>query len=71
MNITEFIAELQRLQEEHGDIEIWAAPAFIPEMKVTCVAFADAGQLPTLRTLCPRDYDYPPRVVLEMKDPTP
>jgi len=71
MRITQFVAELQRLQKEHGDVEVWAAPAFIPEMKVTSVTFVKAGQLESLRTLCPRNYDYPPRVVLEMKDPAP
>lgn len=69
MNITELIAELQLLHDEHDDIEVWAAPSFIPEMKITSVGFAEAGQLPTLQTICPCDYDYPPRVILEMKDP--
>jgi hypothetical protein len=72
MNIAELVTELQRLRDEYGgEIEVWAAPGFIPEMKVTDLGFADAGQLPTLRTICPRDYDYPPRIILDLKDPAP
>jgi hypothetical protein len=71
MKISELIEDLIALRHEHGDIEVWAVHGFTPELVIHAITTAPEGQLKNLKELCPRDYEYPQRVILELKAPEP